>query len=237
MHCVLDLDLDFFLSDVCPFADEGKRPDDACARAWTEEEMRDFLENTLKLTKARPIPGRVFETHDRALDFWEELIGRNVLCAPFSVTHVDAHTDLGILEKGYPFIRHTVLAKPVQKRVQTQTYRDMKQLTEANYLAFALAYRWVSVLENVRNPASLKDFPTEMLTPDGNSIHLFTAFPALFEAKNGPEPVIDYKEYGSGAAYQTENVFCAASLAVSPRYTPENADKLIKVFKEYIVGI
>ena len=237
MRCVLDLDLDFFLSNVCPFADEGKRPGDECAEAWTEEKMRDFLESTLKLSKARPIPGRVFETHDRALDFWEELIVKGMLSAPFSVTHVDAHTDLGILEKGYPFIRHTVLAKPVSKRVQTQAYRDMKQLTEANYLAFALAYRWVSALHNVRNPASLPDFPTEMLTEDQKAIHLFTAFPALFEAKNGKEPVIAYKEYASADLYHADADFCAASLAVSPRYTPKNADSLIKVFEEYIIQI
>lgn len=234
MTSVLDLDLDFFLSDVCPLAEEGARPDAASAEPWSEEEVRAFLENTLRISKTRPIPGRVFETHDQALDFWKELLDRRVLEAPFSVMHVDAHTDLGIAERGYPFVRHTVLAKPVPMRAQIAAYREMHKLTEANYLSFALAFRWVSSLTNVRIPPSKPDFPTEMLSP-GGGIRLFTAFPALFEAKNGEEPLIDYIEARYPEPFSVPGQFSAMSLAVSPRYTPSSADRLIRIISEYML--
>lgn len=234
MTSVLDLDLDFFLTDVCPLSEEGERPEASCAAPWAEEEVRSFLEKTLKLSKTRPIPGRVFETHDRALDFWEMLLKDGVIEAPFHVTHVDAHTDLGIAERGYPFVRHTVLAKPVPMRAQIGAYREMHKLTEANYLSFALAFRWVSSLTNVRIPPSKPDFPAEMLSPEGDGIRLFTAFPALFEAKNGQEPLIAYTEARYPEAFGVPDRFSAMSLAVSPRYTPSAADKLIPIISEYM---
>lgn len=236
MNRALDIDLDFFLMDVCPFADEGQRPDGKGREPWSKEQVREYLEKRLLLSKARPIPGRVFETHDGALDFWQDLLSAHVLSAPFSVTHIDAHTDLGIVQKGYPFVRHNVLSRPVEKRPSLNEYREKVQLNEANYLAFALAFRWISALENVRNPKSKPDFPLEMLAPDQSSvIQLRSAFPQLFEARFGNEPQIPYLEYKDGLIYQASAPFDCLSLAVSPRYSPKEADNLIGVFEEYMI--
>lgn len=235
---VLDIDLDFFLADVCPFAEEGKRPDVKGREPWEKEDVISFLETRLLLKKTRPIPGRVFETHDRALDFWKDLMDKGVLTAPFSVTHVDAHTDLGIVQKGYPFVRHSVLSRPVDMRPKLSEYREKVQLNEANYLAFALAFRWISSLENIRNPKSKPDFPREMLKEDDVcAIHLKSAFPQLFEAKYGFEPVVPYKEFKTGSDYRAEAPFDCVSLAISPRYAPKEADELIEVFERYMVKI
>ncbi|MBQ1256824.1 MAG: hypothetical protein IIX93_06085, partial [Clostridia bacterium] len=62
MMRVLDIDLDFFLNDVCPFADVGQRPDVTGREPWKKEDVEHFLESRLLLSKTRPIPGRVFET-------------------------------------------------------------------------------------------------------------------------------------------------------------------------------
>lgn len=235
MMRVLDIDLDFFLADVCPFADAGQRPDGKGREPWKKEEVVWFLETRLMLNKARPIPGRVFETHDQALDFWQDLMDKGLLTAPFFVTHVDAHTDLGIVQKGYPFVRHNVLSRPVEKRAQLKEYREKVQLNEANYLSFALGFRWLSGLENIRNPKSKPDFPMEMLqNPDPAAIQLRSAFPQLFEAKYGPEPVVPYIEYATGEAYRAEAPFDCVSLAISPRYAPKEADELIGVFESYM---
>ena len=61
---VLDLDMDFFLSGPCPLATPGERPDEACAQAWSEEEVVWFLEEQCGLSAERPVPGAIFDTHD-----------------------------------------------------------------------------------------------------------------------------------------------------------------------------
>ncbi len=238
MMRVLDIDLDFFLADTCPFAAVGQRPDGKGREPWKKEDVESFLETRLLLNKTRPIYGRVFETHDLALDFWMDLMDKSLLTAPFSVTHVDAHTDLGIVQKGYPFVRHNVLSRPVEKRAQLTEYREKVQLNEANYLAFALAFRWISNLENIRNPKSKPDFPKEMLADaEEAAIQLRSAFPQLFEARFGFEPVVPYREFSSGDAYQANAPFDCMSLAISPRYSPKKADDLIDVFESYMIKI
>ena len=238
MTKVLDIDLDFFLQDICPFAEPGMRPDGRGREPWAKEEVRRFLEDNLKLDPMRPLPGRIFETHDGVLDYWKDLIDAGTLTAPFCVTHVDAHTDLGIVQKGYPFVRHNVLSRPVERRAQLREFREKQQLNEANYLAFALAFRWVSSLENIRHPKSKTDFPKEMLSPASeNHIQLRSAFPQLFEAKFGEEPLIPYTEYKNGPSYETESPFACISLAISPRYSPKEADTLIEVFERYMVKV
>lgn len=235
MNRILDIDLDFFLQDTCPFAEEGMRPDVLGREPWTKDEVRRYLEDNLRLKKERPIPGRIFETHDQALDFWNDLIGNGSIAPPFHVTHIDAHTDLGIVQKGYPFVRHNILSRPVDRRVQLTEYRGKVQLNEANYLSFALAFRWIACIENVRNPKSKPDFPKEMLAPDNkNSIQLRSAFPQLFETKFGDEPVVPYIEHKDGPSFTADAPFDAISLAISPRYSPKEADELIEVFEEYM---
>ena len=231
---VLDIDLDFFLSDTCPFAEEGSRPDEASAAPWLKDEVRRFLRNNLLLNEARPIPGRVFETHDGALFFWRDLIKSGRLIPPFAVTHVDAHTDLGVAQHGYPFVRHSVLCRPVEARADIDAYRESKQLNEANYLLFALAFRWVNRLENLRIPASKPDMPPELPSPDGNSLRLSSAFPALFEARYGAEPAVFYREFADGRDFCAEVPYDFVSLAMSPRYAPASADALLDVFSEYM---
>ena len=231
---VLDIDMDFFLSAPCPFAEEGQRPDDSCAEPWSEKAVRDFLENNLGLDRSRPLPGRIFPTHEGALLFWDELAREGELTLPFDVTHVDAHTDLGIAQKGYPFVKMNVLGRPVDKRRDFAQYLDLGQLNEANYLVFAIGARMIHCLENVRNPASKPDLPAEMLTEEGH-LKLCSAFPSLFEARYGTEPAVPYREFKDPFAYRAQAPFDFVSLAVSPRYAPQSADFIADVVKEYML--
>ena len=96
---VLDIDLDFFLAGCCPLADKGRRPELFGHEPWESGRVRRFLEGNCGLSKDRPIPGRIFETHDSALELWRDMLEAKRLTAPFDVTHIDAHSDLGI---GYP---------------------------------------------------------------------------------------------------------------------------------------
>ena len=106
---VLDLDLDFFLTDCCPLAMAGERPDASYASPWEPNDVTAFLEQNLGLDAKHPIPGVIIETHDGALRFWRDCMRQGIIDRPFSVVHIDAHSDLGIGKPGPGFVLQNVL--------------------------------------------------------------------------------------------------------------------------------
>lgn len=222
---VLDLDLDFFLDNVCPLAEKGARPDANQASPWPGEQVRFFLEHNCGLRRETPVPGALFETHDQTLSHWQRLD------MPLSVTHVDAHSDLGIGKPGPAFVLESVITRPVEARLDIPGYYAQQQLDEANYLLFALAFRWISELENVRNPASLPDMPS--FCGEG-FLQLESAVGRLIPALNRHEPKIPYRVYADWRTFRAKAPYAFASLAVSPRYAPQAADALIPIIGEYV---
>lgn len=229
---ILDLDLDFFLSDCCPLAPLGKRPPESCAVPWDEAAVRDFLERQCGLSKANRRPGRIFDTHDKALDFWQERMEQGRLHAPFSVVHVDAHADLAIGRPGPAFILKAVLTRLPQERVTIDNYRNGRKLDEANYLLFALAFRWIDDLTLVRNPRSRPDIP-EILREGTDAIRLWSDISTLMEERNGREPTIRFTVFDDYTRFNAAE-FDMVSLAQSPRYAPQSADRLMDVVAEYL---
>ncbi len=235
---VLDIDLDFFLADCCPLAEPGMRPVLGGHEPWSETQTAVFLEKQCGLSARRPIPGTIFETHDYALRCWEKLIRENRLSVPFRVTHIDAHSDLGIGRPGPAFVLNTVLAQEPSRRMDLERYYAQRQLDEANYLLFALAFRLISELDNVRNPRSRPDIPKEILLPGRNdTIRLNSFVSRLLEGKNGPEPEIPFHVYHDYTSFRADGNFDLMTVAVSPRYAPREADRLLKVFEKYIKPI
>ena len=235
MQRVLDIDLDYFLANCCPLAEPGQRPSLQGHEPWAEEQVRLFLERDCGLSSERPTPGRVFMTHDGALLYWAELMERGELKPPFHVTHVDAHSDLGIGRPGPGYVLYNVLSLPPKRRLELDRFYGERKLDEANYLLFALAARIVGSLENVRRPFSKNDVPPQIIAPDGAHIRLPQSFPDLFEKVNGPEPLILYREYKEDGSFRAAAPYDFVSLAISPRYAPQEADGLIPVFKEYML--
>lgn len=234
---VLDIDLDFFLADCCPLAPVGERPLLEGHEPWTKEAVETFLEKQCGLSKKHPLPGKIFPTHDEALRFWKDRMEKGSLSVPFWVTHIDAHSDLGIGKPGPGFVLNTVLAQAPCKRDDLLHWYEMKQLDEANYLLFALAFRWISRLDNVRNPNSRPDIPKEILLPDRNDAIRLTSFSArLLESRNGPEPVVPFAVYDDYRSFQAETAFDYMTVAISPRYAPKEADELLSVFEQYLKG-
>ena len=234
MQRVLDIDLDYFLADCCPLAEWGQRPALQGHEPWSAVAVRSFLEDSCGLSRERPLPGRVFSTHDGALAYWRELMDQGALHAPFHVTHVDAHSDLGIGYPGPGYVLYNVLSLPPRRRLELERFYRERKLDEANYLLFALASRIVGSLDNVRRPFSREDVPRQILTEDGRRIRLPQSFPDLFEKSNGPEPTIPYREYKEDGSYRAAAPYDFLSLAISPRYAPQEADGLIPVFREYM---
>ena len=234
---VLDIDLDFFLADCCPLASPGKRPALEGYEPWPPERVDAFLRENCGLDPAEPIPGRIFETHDGALRFWQERIREGTLKKPFAVTHVDAHSDLGIGYPGPDAVLSGVLPVAFPKREDLSLYYGRNQLDEANYLLFAIALRYVDTLENVRNVRSRKDLPPEIFDPETGDIRLVSFASRLLEGINGPEPSVRYREFPDPAAFRAEGMYDFVTVAISPRYAPAEADALLPVFERYMYRI
>lgn len=235
---VLDLDLDFFLADCCPLAAMGERPELLGHEPWEIEEVCRFLEEHCGLSKTAPTPGRLYETHDGSLQFWDEMLREGKLTAPFEVVHVDAHSDLGVGKPGPGFVLRNVLSLHPKKRADLARYYDAVQLDEANYLLFALAFRWVSKLENVRNPRSRRDIPVEFAFVDANGayecIELSSPVSRLFEGINGREPEVPFTVYDDWKTFRNETPFDFVTVARSPRYAPAAADALFDEIAKYV---
>ena len=233
---ILDLDLDFFLSDCCPLAKRGERPSDCCANPWKEAAVVSFLENALGLNRDCPIPGRITETHDGALAFWKEQMETGILSKPFSVVHVDAHADLGIGKPGPGFVLNNVLGIPPKERDRFSRYYEQKQLDEANYLLFALAFRWIDALTLVREPFSRPDLPPfcERDLDGYRPIRLKSFVSSLFEGQYGAEPEIPLTVYEDPQAVRIREPFVCMNLALSPRYAPKTADALVPIISRYM---
>ena len=232
----LDLDLDFFLTDCCPLAKKGERPPGDAAKPWDEAAVVDFLEGHLGLDASRPVPGVVTETHDGALAFWKARMDAGQLSRPFSVVHVDAHADLGIGKPGPGIVLNGVLGIRPEERDRFSRYYENRQLDEANYLLFALAFRWIDRLTLVRDPFSRPDLPS-FCVREGEGfrpIRLRSYVSDLFEAQYGREPEIPLTVFDDPSAYVADEPFSCMNLALSPRYAPREADALIPVIARYM---
>ncbi|MBR5302717.1 MAG: UPF0489 family protein [Clostridia bacterium] len=229
---VLDLDMDFFLSDPCPLAPLGERPDESCASAWCDEDVIRFLEDQCGLSAQKPVPGAIFDTHDKALDFWAERLKAGSLKTPFEVVHVDTHSDLAFGPPGTNYVLNVVLSRLPDQRAQIGQYRAGTELDEANYLLFALAFRWIDRLHYVRNPKSHQDIPGQLLDGEGN-IHLRSFIAQMMEGKNGKEPVIPFAVYDDYRTFK-QHGYDFVTMAQSPRYAPESADRIMEIVRRYI---
>lgn len=230
---VLDLDMDFFLTAPCPLAKPGERPDESCAQAYSDEEVIRFFEERCGLSREHPIHGAIFDTHDKALDFWLARLHDGSLCAPFEVVHVDAHSDLAFGPPGTGYVMNVVLSRPPQQRPAIDVYRDGHELDEANYLLFALAFRWISRLTYVRNPKSHQDIPRLLLDADGH-IRLRSFVSAMMENRNGREPVIPFDVIDDYRMF-SKTGYDFVTMAQSPRYAPESADRIMALLRPYII--
>lgn len=232
---VLDLDMDFFLSDACPLAPLGERPSENCAQPYTDEQVIAFLEEQCGLSREYPVPGLIFDTHDKALDFWRARMREGVLDAPFDVVHVDTHSDLAFGPPGTDFVLKAVLTRNPKSREALEAYRAGKKLDEANYLLFALAFRWVSRLVYVRNPRSHQDIPAQLLNEAGD-IHLRSDISALMEGLNGREPVIPFEVFDDYRLF-AETGYDFVTMAQSPRYAPASSDRIMGLLEPYIIKL
>ena len=259
---VLDLDMDYFLD--CPVYfpsdhDLGVRPTNEkyVNSVWPENRVRTFLEQNLGLSRARRIPGRVVVKHNESLLRWEELVDEGRLDTPFSVVHVDSHADLGLGVNNAAI--WDVLHRDVRLRAPKYCKRiDVDgrffNIDQGNYLLYAIAARWIDELVYCANPngdhydipdqpnglgdpplveisKGLKEKAEMGLSCDGK-IRLNASLDGTEQM--GREPVVGFRIVPTVEEVRFNGGFDYVVLAQSPAYTPENADFIMDVFREYI---
>ena len=228
--------------------------------------MRAFLENNLGLSKDKKIQVCIVKGHNEALHYWKKLIDQNKLCTPFEVIHIDSHADLGLGYTSWKYITHELLGYPVKERYEHAEYTRItgEKAREGigDYLLFAIAYRWLSIITYCTNPngdgndyvvSTLKDFHENDVSmwdpkPVMNTIQLLyntnRDFPSddapeyikrkyIQNSKKEPEVPLHIIPTIEGVNYNGD--FDYAVLAQSPNYTPKKADYIMDVFREYII--
>lgn len=251
---ILDIDMDYFLKEIPILMSESgieRRLDDEY-QVWNKAEVIDFLENKLGLSKEVKIKGEIVTHHNEALYYWRKLIREERLSAPFEVVHIDSHADLGL---GYPswlFIMDMLITVPVEERIEIENYGKMfKKYYEpriGDYLLFALAFRWISKLVYVCNPADVGNDYLWMILKDGiepnDKIQLahnekmkameIASNTEKYYATASREPEVDFEIVRCIENINYNGKFDYLTFSISPNYTPARADFIIELVKEYI---
>jgi hypothetical protein len=242
---VLDIDLDFFVRGVAHWRDrDDGRLDQEDFPAWPLEDALAFLTDRCGLTGARP--GFVVEHHGELFARWRDAIDAGVLRAPFHVTHVDAHADLGIGDSGFIHLLSDLAFRDVGDR------RDPGEaLNDSNYLAFAIGCRWLGELGYIYNrddthgegPRDILACLMENFDPHAANIQL----PALTVdqlwdlpmSRERPQPAhleppvpfrpVPWRQYRATAPF---DLIC---LTRSSEYTPATCDPLFDAIREQFI--
>lgn len=244
MH-VLDLDLDFFLNNVAYFKiDDGERLDSKAYQPWTRSQVHSFLKKRCRLSLSTPVEGRIVEHHDGAFDFWQQLVETGRLPTPFHVTHVDSHNDLGLGDSGYCYLMSDFLHIEAEMRLQRL---QRSRVEFGNYLAFAIACRWIASISWIRHPGqpnSLLQYHFKDFNPSSGVIQLKSVERNAFDNLSTPlcprslpilslEPEVVFKMVLWDSFSATEP-FDYVVLSKSPGFTTRESDELIPIIADYM---
>lgn len=264
---VLDLDMDYFMTEIAntPFSyKERLAEEDYGNSVWSAEEVRQFLEHNLGLSKTHKIPGKIVSGHNEALFFWEELINGKKLSDSFDVVHVDSHADLGLGDASWSFLQSAFLTLPIDSRRKISEYEfcdKIKRISIGDYLLWAVAYKMVSSITYCANPYgdkndyvldTLKDFHEEYIWDKPVKNYIQLKYNKTMEMPDYDSSDAYKKKYLEGAIKDPEvemliiptiedvkfdGNFDYAVMAQSPNYTPASADFILDIFREYIEEI
>ena len=242
---ILDIDLDFFLSDIVSGFGRARhgRPNKRYHRPWAKDQVRCFLEDKCKLRKDHPLPGKVVVEHHEVFIDWRERVLSGKITPPFTVFHIDAHADLGMGDSAYMYLAKNLLGKPPADRFYPKI--DKREgLLPGNYLLFAIACRWINHLVYVYHPRGGRDVPGHIMrNHDPSSGHIQLKYHGdaatcdkILSPNSSPievEPEVDFMMI-SGEVFEAERPFDIVYLAQSPKYSPRPSDALLAVIEEYI---
>lgn len=245
----LNLDLDFFIDDIAHFRGKGDGRLSPIYKPWARLKVRRFLEDQCGLSTKNPIPGRFVIHHDGAFDYWRDLVGDLENPSPMDVVHVDAHSDLGLGVGGWKYLMEEVLHWPVTQRCNARR-NNLSGLNLANYMAFAVACRWIKSITFVIHPK----WPGDLMWLHFKNFDVGSGFLELKCYNLGAidqhcgltdlrkivtltplktEPQVPFSTIPLSNFKHTSG-FDRTLLCQSPNFTPRAADNLISVFADYI---
>lgn len=251
---VLDIDLDFFLNPRPRRLARGDRLSAEEYEPWSRQAVDTFLTQRCKLSKANPLPGSVVVCHHELFDQWKQLIASGELVAPFHLTHVDSHADMGMGDASYMYIMCDLLHQERSSRTDPKR-GGWSGLGEGNFVSFAVACQWIGRITYVHHP----DVPRQNRGVGGSYQH--DIGDSLFRDGDPHSGIIQLKKYPrhvagkgvrltelspqelqpevpielvDGESYRADEPFAFLFAAHSPRYTPPTADPLLEVIRQFI---
>lgn len=246
---ILDIDLDFFLNVVpTGFPLEGKqRLSSEEYKSWDEIDVKRFIKYNLSLSTSAPVEGFFIQNHIDAFYYLRDLIDLDKAKVPFEVIHVDAHSDLGCGgDGGFIYIMTNLLHKPVEERRNPIT--GFLGLNSANFLAFAIANRWISSLPYITPINGINDvifWHMKDLNINSDFIQLKKCNPDDFDPSPrsienigliSSEPEVPFKKV-TWENYQEDvvNDFDFIIFCQSPTFTPVESDNLIPLITDFMI--
>ena len=242
---ILDIDLDFFVERVMYFRqNDGTRPAADEYPVWSIEAVLEFLHERCALRG--PLPGITAERHHEVFYAWRDLIEAGRLEPPFSVTHVDAHADLG---RG-PRLRPPDGGHPSPAGPRSNTTRHWRAGADRGELA-AVRNRLplASDLTFVFNDDRQSDVFVHHLEdndPEAMNIQLKAVAEGeinrrFFQLNRvevlAHEPLVPYREV-LWSNFQTGEPFDFICLCRSPDYAPASADEIYEeVRRRFVVPV
>ena len=170
---------------------------------------------------------------------WRDGIDDGALLAPFHVTHVDAHADLGLGDSGYTYLLTELLHQPVDQRRYPKL--DGSGLGDGNYLAFAVACRWISDLVYTYNEGGGSDLLAYLMDGfDPNADHIrmpVLTHQELKRVMGWQNPTVEHFEPCVPVRtvpwrnFTADAPFDAIFLARSPAFTPPESDTIFDAIR------
>lgn len=246
---MLDIDLDFFLSDIEHFRTGRGRLPDGLYVPWRVERVAEYLVEQCGLNPAKAVPGSVVRQHHEVFDIWRRLVQSGELCPPFDVVHIDAHADLGMGDAGWCYIMGELLHRPVSDRTEPKR-GTLSGLRPGNFLLFAIACRWIRSLTYVHHPRMRErncgkhDIPDLLFRdndPTASELQL-KVYPqdcrwwVTSPTEHAPlrtEPAVPIAMVDCDD-YQQDRPFDFAFVSHSPSHTPPAADVLLDVIGSFV---
>lgn len=223
----LDIDLDFFLNRNAYYSGSDALRLGEDYKPWPDIKVKNFLETRCGLSRDQPIPGRVIESHDLVVRFWQDLIEKGDLKLPFDIVHIDAHPDLSV-RGGLSLVSDKLYVDPAGGL----TMFEEDYVHSGNYLTFAIARGWIAslvwipLMHPVANRRRQRDDPRSKLKEQ-------KAAATLAGDIFGPECGVQFKVQ-SRHNFQTRKPFDYMILSRSPAFTPLTSDALVPVISGYM---
>ena len=207
--------------------------------------MREFLTSQCGLSTDTPIQGSFITHHHEAFAIWRDLIAAGNLTTPFEVVHIDSHADLGCGDAGYQYLMGEILNLDPSDRQNPEIALD--KMNAGNFLAFAMACRWIDVVTYVPNPRSKSDLfeyyfkdvdsRTEIVElkavePErfNDTMRIFKEIPTMVSL----EPQIKFSTV-LHTEFRDSGAFDYITFCHSPSFTPVESDVLVPAIREFML--